>query len=64
MEAPKPNTRYPKGRRCECGTILSIYNGDDECSRCEEPDPTLMRIGSHDLDVELAKLDRLERVSA
>lgn len=30
----EPSTTYPAGRKCtekECGTVLSIYNPDDQC---------------------------------
>jgi hypothetical protein len=30
-------TTYPRGRVCMggCGTVLSIYNGEDVCDRCD-----------------------------
>jgi len=28
-----PKTHEP-GRRCACGTVLSIYNGDTVCASC------------------------------
>ena len=32
----KPFKTYPKGRKCACGTILSIYNPGNKCAACQK----------------------------
>jgi hypothetical protein len=32
----KPFKTYPKGRKCKCGTTLSIYNPQDKCAACQK----------------------------
>lgn len=38
-DAKRPTDRevrtYATGRRCACGTLLSIYNPDEHCASCE-----------------------------
>lgn len=33
----------PAGRRCACGTILSVYNKTDTCGPCESAKPVSKR---------------------
>lgn len=37
---------YPPGRRCHCGTVLSIYNESDCCQR-HQPEPTTADMMAH-----------------
>ena len=35
----KVQKRYPQGRICggeDCSTVLSVYNSDHVCARCDE----------------------------